>query len=110
MKNLRCEKKPVKFTPSGEEKAFIYQQAAELKIPVIVLITGTPNFYTVTFVLDPANLNLKVKGKGSNVFEACIQAKEMAKKRFSRTLGFSVSSDDEREFLVELMKHKITIH
>lgn len=110
MKNLRPTKKPLKFTPSGEEKAFIYQQAAELKVPVVVLITGTSNSYTVTFVLDPANLNLKVKGEGRNVFEACIQAKETAKKRFSRALGFSISSDDEREFLVELMKHKVTIH
>ena len=112
MKTTRYSKKALKFTPSGEEKAFIYQQAAELKLPVLILmekITGDGSSYTVTFILDPVNLNLKVTGEGSDVFEACIQAKEMAKERVARTLGFS-PSDMEREFLIDLIKHKISIH
>ena len=112
MKHTRCHKKPSKFVPSGEEKAFIYQQAAELKMPVIVLMektAGQTDCYTVTFVLDPKNLNLKVKGRGDNVFEACMQAKKTAKERFARTLGVSFS-DAERDFLIELIKHKVQMH
>ena len=115
MKHIRHEKKVVKslkFTPTGEEKAFIYQQASELKVPVIVLMektTGTKNFYSVTFILDPVNLNLKVKGEGNNVFEACIQAKEMAKEQFARAIGVPLF-DAEREFLIELIKNKVQMH
>lgn len=110
--STRSHKKTSNFVPSGEEKAFIYQQAAELKMPVIVLmekITGQTDHYTVTFVLDPDNLNLKVKGQGDNIFEACMRAKKTAKARFARTLDVSFA-DTERDFLIDLIKHKVQMH
>lgn len=111
MRRASYQKKALKFSPSGSEKAFIYQQVSELKMPVVVSmekIKGKEAHYIATFLLDPKNLNLKVKGKGDNLFEACIQAKERAKESFTRMPGFS--SDNEREFLIELMKHKVSVH
>lgn len=111
MRSTNYQKRVLKFNPSGDEKAFIYQQVSELKMPVIVSmekIKGKEGYYIATFILDPKNLNLKVKGKGDNLFEACIQAKERAKESFARMPG--LSSDNEREFLVELMKHKVNVH
>lgn len=108
---MRNVSRAFKFNPSGDEKAFIYQQVSELKMPVIVSmekIKGKEGHYVATFVLDPKNLNLKVKGKGDTLFEACIQAKKRAKESFARMPGFS--SDNEREFLIELIKHKVSVH
>lgn len=113
MKHINYPKKALKFNPSGDEKAFIYQQVSELKMPVMVSMEKTKgkesSYYVATFVLDPKNLNLKVKGKGDNVFEACIQAKKRAKESFAR-MPSGFSSDNEREFLIELMKHKVSVH
>ena len=112
--------KHLKFVPSGEEKAFIHQQISDLKGPVLVLMekirdkgvkkTTREDSYTATLILDPLNLNLKAKGRGDNIFEALIQAKETVKRKLSKARLLPASTDDEREFFVEMIKRKTPIH
>ena len=75
--------------PSGEEKAFVYQQALELspllaKGPIAVILEKnqkkeTSLKYSVTFILAPEILNIKIQSEGDNLFDVCINAKNKAK-------------------------------
>lgn len=101
------------FRPSHEEKAFLYQQASELNAPVVIL-TGKTSLdeqgtYSVTFVVDPDHMNMKIKEKGATLFDACMKAKASAKKQLSQLVNRS-APDREREILVELIKHTIRLH
>ncbi len=83
--------------PSGEEKAFVYQQALELSPllvktgPVAVSLTKNKNgknaLYSLTFILAPAGLKIKIQSKGSDLFDVCIQAKNKAKKTISQLIN-----------------------
>ena len=100
------------FHPSHGEKAFLYQQAAELNAPVVVL-TGTSSregkrTYSVTFVVDPARINMKIKERGDTLFEACMKTKITAKKRLFQLVNKN-ARDNEREALLELIKHSALI-
>ncbi len=76
--------------PSGEEKAFVYQQAMELspllfnRGPIGVILKKNQDKnkskYSVTFILIPDVLNVKVHCEGDNLFDVCIQAKKQARK------------------------------
>ena len=91
-------KNTTKFEPSGEEKAFVYQQALELSPllkeggPIAVILektkakTNLPK-YSVTFILIPKKLNIKIQSEGDNLFDVCIQAKNKAKKTISHLMN-----------------------
>ena len=85
-------------TPSGEEKAFVYQQAMELSPllgdngPIAVILeknkTDKKNIkYSVTFILVPDSLNIKIQSEGDNLFDVCINAKQKAKKTLRQILN-----------------------
>ncbi len=77
--------------PSGEEKAFVYQQALELKplptrdgrsIAVILEKNQSPENqprYFLTFILAPSAFNIKIQSEGDNLFDVCKNAKNKAK-------------------------------
>ena len=89
------EKKTDSFLmePSGAEKAFVYQQALELspllvtKGPIAVIFKKNKKkkacFYSLTFILVPRGLNIKIKSEGSDLFDVCLKAKNQAKKTIS---------------------------
>ena len=107
-----------KFSLSSGEKAFICQQASDLQMPALILMeravkradgggarkASAKGPYIATFVLDPDNLNLKARGRGDTVVEACIEAKRRAKESFARAAGFF--PDKPRELLIDLIKRK----
>ena len=84
------KEKKMLLEPSGEEKAFVYQQALELSPllnqngPIAVILEKNNNknnaTYSVTFILIPETLNIKVQSEGDNLFDVCISAKNKAKK------------------------------
>lgn len=76
------------FEPTGEERAFLYQQVQELEqiasqfgsISVLVEQSHPEDqpddlSYAVTFVVAPENMEFKVRGEGVDLFETCILAK-----------------------------------
>ena len=85
---MNKNKKDNLLTPSNEEKAFVYQQALELSpllaenkpITVILKKNRKPAKYSVTFILIPETLNIKIQSEGDNLFEVCINVKNKAKK------------------------------
>ncbi len=87
---MSMREKKVLLEPSGEEKAFVYQQALELSPllnqnePIAVILEKNNNknssTYSVTFILIPETLNIKVQSEGDNLFDVCISAKNKAKK------------------------------
>ena len=98
MKDKKEKKiKVVRLEPSGEEKAFIYQQAMELSPllsqnnPITVILEKNENeqniTYSVTFILIPDTLNIKIQSKGDNLFEVCIKAKNKAKKTITQLMN-----------------------
>ena len=101
------------FRPSHGEKAFLYQQAAELNAPVVILTGKTAlnekGTYSVTFVVDPDHINIKIKEKGATLFDACMKAKASAKRQLSQLANRS-APDKEREILLELIKHTVRLH
>ena len=92
MGNKKTEKDPAKF--SGEERAFVYQQTMELSPllfqnnPIAVILEKNHNKehlkYSVTFILVPETLNIKIQATGDNLFDVCISAKNKAKKTISQ--------------------------
>ena len=101
------------FRPSHGEKAFLYQQAAELNAPVVILtgknLRDKNGAYSVTFVVDPVRINMKIKETGQTLFQACMKAKASAKKQLSQLAGLS-APDRERNLVVELIKSNFHIH
>ena len=91
------------------EKAFIYQQATELNAPVLVLMDRQKDTYSVTFVIDPVNSKFQTKGEGESAIEACMQAKEKAKKKLSQLVSL-YQNDEERELIVDLIKNQSLFH
>ncbi len=88
--------------PTKGERAFIYQQAAELPSPVLALMErGEGGECRVTFVIDPMSAGLKITGKGPSIVEACMEAKKLAKKQLSQLHGFSHDEEEEREFFLK---------
>ena len=81
-----------RLEPSEDEKAFVYQQTLELgpllrsNEPITVILQknlskkSKTEKYTITFVLVPKTLNIKIQSKGSNLYDVCIDAKNKAKK------------------------------
>ena len=96
------------FQPSHGDKAFLYQQAAELNAPVMILtgksVSAGEKIYSVTFVVDPDHTNVKVKEEGATLFEACKKAKNSAKRQLFQLANRS-TPDKEREVLLALVKH-----
>ncbi|MDE0518987.1 MAG: hypothetical protein F4X95_03910 [Oligoflexia bacterium] len=90
---MKDKKKTVLLEPSGEEKAFVYQQALELSplldksAPIAVILEKNEfqnrSKYSVTFILIPDKLNIKITSEGDNLFDVCITAKNKAKKTIS---------------------------
>ena len=92
--NKSTTKGSLPLEPSGEEKAFVYQQALELtpllinsnnKEPIAVILkknqdTTKKSKYSVTFILIPNTLNLRIQCEGENLFDVCMDAKNKAKK------------------------------
>ena len=87
--------------PSGDERAFIYQQAMELtpllsqghshKEPIAVVLKKNPekSTYSVTFILIPHSLNLHIQCEGKNLFDVCINAKNKARRTILQLLNQS---------------------
>lgn len=85
--------------PSEDEKAFVYQQTLELgpllrsNEPITVILQKNLNKksklekYTVTFVLIPSTLNIKIQSRGSNLYDVCIDAKNKAKKTIAHLMN-----------------------
>ena len=88
---MKSKKNSTLLEPSGEEKAFVYQQALELSPllahngPIAVILEKNKNHtkYSVTFILVPKTLNIKIQSEGENLFDVCINAKNKAKKTIS---------------------------
>ena len=90
---IKNKKETGLLEPSGEEKAFVYQQALELSPllaqsgPITVILEKNQNKnrskYSVTFILIPKTLNIKIQAEGDNLFDVCINAKNKAKKTIS---------------------------
>jgi len=84
MGNKKNKKGPGKF--SGEERAFVYQQTMELspllfqEKPIAVVLEKHNKKYSVTFILVPETLNIKIQATGDNLFDVCMSAKNKAKK------------------------------
>ncbi|MGI9548642.1 MAG: hypothetical protein ACR2M7_01490 [Bdellovibrionales bacterium] len=97
-----------KFKPSKEERAFVYQKASELNAPVVIYMDQNKKKYSVTFLIDTSFSNLKVKGEGLSVVEACMKAQKEAQKKMSYLI--KEDHDLERDFLIDLMKQNIKIH
>ena len=85
--------------PSEDEKAFVYQQTLELgpllrsNEPITVILQknlkSKVEKYTITFVLIPNTLNIKIQSKGSNLYDVCIDAKNKAKKTITHLVNQS---------------------
>ena len=81
--------------PSNEERAFVYQQALELSpfltenkpIAVILKKNKKTAKYSVTFILIPESLNIKIQSEGDNLFDVCMNAKNKAKKTISQLIN-----------------------
>ena len=94
---MKDKKKTILLEPSGEEKAFVYQQALELSPllaksgPIAVILEKNEgqnqSKYSVTFILIPDKLNIKIKSEGDNLFDVCITAKNKAKKTISHLMN-----------------------
>ena len=100
------------FEPDKEAKAFIYQMVHELEEQVknlgglVVYVEKEEvvesdsqqvleNKYAVTFVVDPENLNLKVRAIGTNIFSACLSAKAVTQSKLSQLMNHRPSEDHE---------------
>ena len=92
---MKNKKDNVLLDPSGEEKAFVYQQALELSPllahsgPITVVLEKNKNHakYSVTFILIPDSLNIKIQSEGENLFDVCINAKNKAKRTISQLIN-----------------------
>ena len=101
------------FKPSHGDKAFLYQQAAELNTPVMILTekntSAEEKLYSVTFVVDPDHINIRVKEEGITLFDACRKAKASAQRQLFQLANRSSASDKEREILLALVKQNTHI-
>ena len=103
----RTQKKQKLFEPQPSDKAFVYQQALELAWPVAVFMSCKKDTYSVIFVLDPLHERLEVSGEGKNFIEACLKAKRKAQKKVSLLPHYNY---EEKEALVDMLKHNVLIH
>ena len=101
-KTINHEKQSRRLEPTRGERAFIYQQAAELPAPVLALMElDERGGCRVTFVIDPMNAGLKITGRGPSIVEACMEAKKLAQKQLAQLQGFSHDEEEEKEFLLK---------
>ena len=101
---MEKDKKTSSLEPTGEEKAFVCQQAMELGPllaengfgPLAVILEKSHSQkgdrFLVTFVLIPEKFNIKVQAEGDNLFDACRSAKIKAKKTLSHIMNQLVDS------------------
>ncbi len=88
------------FEPSGEERAFLYQQVQDIEPiagqfgSISVLVeqshpTTDPSdlTYAVTFVVAPENMEFKIRGEGKNLYETCMLAKNEAILRLNQLIN-----------------------
>ena len=96
----KVKKIDLRTEPSEDEKAFVYQQTLELSPllrsdePITVILQklskkSKAEKYTVTFVLIPSTLNIKIQSQGSNLYDVCIDAKNKAKKAIAQLMNQS---------------------
>lgn len=114
------------FEPEPEAKAFIYQMVQELENEVtkmgslsvfvekVETISAeddsvTTDKYAVTFIIDPEDLNLKVRAESRNFFSACMTAKRVAKSKLMELIG-KYGQDDHAERLESALATKGYIH
>lgn len=100
------EKQFLAFEPDVEQKAFIYQQVHELEEQVKnlgglmvfvekeeVIDSDTQekleHKFAVTFIVDPENLNLKVRAESENLYSACLSAKKVTQSKLAAILNLS---------------------
>ena len=98
------------FEPDIEQKAFIYQLVHELEDQVKnlgglmvfvekeeVIESDTQNTlnnkYAVTFVVDPDNLNLKVRAEGENLYSVCLSAKAVTQSKLAHLINHRFSEE-----------------
>ena len=106
-KEHQIQKKARFSEPKPSDKAFVYQQALELTQPVAVFMGRKEDKYSVIFILDPLHKKLEVSGEGKSFIEACLKAKEEAQKKISLISNYNY---EEKEVLVDILKHNILIH
>ncbi len=88
------------FEPSGEERAFLYQQVQDLEPiasqfgSITVLVEQSypeenPDdlTYEVTFVVAPESMEFRVAARGQNLFETCIAAKDETRARLNQLIN-----------------------
>ena len=108
-------KKPLIFTPSNAEKAFVYQQTQDLVstantvCPVAVLLEkysdpAKENGYVVTFVLGDADRNVLARSEGKDLLEVCISAKNQMKKKLYAMAQSMKESPARTKFIDELKR------
>lgn len=79
------------YEPTNEERAFVYQQVLELKPmlyhypdPITVIVTKnlkkSKNKYSVTFILVPSKLNIRIHSSGNDLFDVCMNVKNKSQK------------------------------
>lgn len=95
------------FEPALGDRAFVYQQALELTQPVTIFMKCEKDIYNVTFILNVLNKKLKVSGEGNSFIEACFKAKKKAQRKISLIPSYHY---EEKELLVDILKHNVFIH
>ena len=106
------EKQFQAFEPDVEQKAFIYQQVHELEEQVkdlgglMVFVEkeevidsetqkALEHKFAVTFVIDPENLNLKVRAESDDLYSACLSAKAVTQSKLSKLINHKKSDDHQ---------------
>lgn len=107
MPNNQLKIKEKHLQPTPGDRAFVYQQACDLTQPVGILMDHKKNLYCVTFILDPLNRQIKVVGEGKNFISAGLRAKKKALQKMALAPGYNY---EEKELLVNILKHNISIH
>ena len=107
--------KPQIFTPTGAEKAFIYQQTQDLVSflndagPVSVLIEkhpkthNSPSSYAVTFIFSFDPLSVQAQGQGNTLISACVSAKNQMKKKILN-ISHHIGNLPQRNKMIEKLK------
>ena len=95
------------FKPAPGDKAFVYQKACDLTQPVGIMMDCKKNLCSVTFILDPLDKQIKVVGEGRSFISASLKAKEKALQKITLAPGWHY---DEKELLINILKHNALIH
>lgn len=110
------EKQFQAFEPDVEQKAFIYQQVHELEDQVKnlgglmvfvekeeVIDSQTQkeldHKFAVTFVIDPENLNLKVRAESDDLYSACLSAKAVTQSKVFQLINHKGTDEHAQQML-----------